>query len=442
MDQGIFRSELFKTAYTGNLGRFKRLALKHAEAQGIEVGKAIGKLVDVGGKGLAKLFNEGGRGCLHFAAEGGSLNVCKYLLETLKVDVDSVDGKGYTPLCRAIEKGHLDTVRYLLEKGANADAYDDINYTPLQIATKSGDTKIIASLLSKGIQLDVANRVGTALEMAARLGHQNAVKMLLDHGANPNVASPELFRPLILAIYAKSWESVELLLQAGADPNAVSCGSTPLIAAARAGRTDVVKRLLEAGADPNYKMNAGLTALEMAAVLCNYQSVGVLFPVTSRIPTYPDWSIAGLLCHLYSDANKMQRKAHEMEKFHQAKSKGRDAFQGEQYHMAAHCYAEALEISPKDPAVLSNLSACYARLGEGIMAQDCAMKCISERPEWPKAHYRLGVTFNVLKMYGEAADAFKKGLTLDPRNKELKDAYRKAIENKLNSLKVEEDNAE
>ncbi|XP_026385337.1 ankyrin-1-like [Papaver somniferum] len=442
MDQGIFRSELFKTAYTGNLSRFKRLALKHAEAQGIEVGKAIGKLVDVGGKGLGKIFDEGGRGCLHFAAEGGSLNVCKYLLDTLKVDVDAIDGKGYTPLCRAIEKGHLDTVRYLLEKGANADAPDDKNYTPLQIAVKSGDTKMIASLLSKGVHLDVANRVGTALEIAAGLGHQNAVKMLLDHGANPNVASPSLQRPLILAISAKSWESVEHLLQAGADPNAVSCGTTPLIAAARDGRTDVVMRLLEAGADPNYKMNAGLTALEMAAVLCNHQSVGVLFPVTSRIPTYPDWSIAGLLSHLYSDANKMQRKAHEMERFRQAKSKGRDAFQGEQYHMAAHWYEEALQISPKDPAVLSNLSACYARAGEGILALDYAMKCGSERPEWPKAHYRFGVACNVQKMYGEAADAFKKGLTLDPRNKELKDAYMKAIENKMNSLKVEEDNAE
>ncbi|KAI3845270.1 hypothetical protein MKW98_009336 [Papaver atlanticum] len=131
-----------------------------------------------------------------------------------------------------------------------------------------------------------------------------------------------------------------------------------------------------------------------------------------------------------------------MEKFHQAKSKGRDAFQEEQYVMAMHCFQEALDISPKDPAVLSNLSACYARLGDEIYALDYATKCLYQRPEWPKAYYRLGVALNMQKMYGDAADAFNKGLTLDPRNKELKDAYIKAIENRLNSLKVEEDNAE
>ncbi|XP_026377442.1 ankyrin-3-like [Papaver somniferum] len=206
-----------------------------------------------------------------------------------------------------MSKGHLDTVRYLLEKGANADASDGTNETPLQYAAREGDTKLMAFLLSKGAQIDVATRLGTALQMAAVFSHQDAVKMLLIHGANPNIGSHEnMLKPLYSAIYTKSWESVELLLKAGADPNDVSCGNSPLVAAARAGRADVVTRLLEAGADPNYKMNAGLTALERAAVFCNYQSVGVLFPVTSCIPTYPDWSVAGLLSHVYSDANKMR----------------------------------------------------------------------------------------------------------------------------------------
>ncbi|KAI3929888.1 hypothetical protein MKW98_004042 [Papaver atlanticum] len=432
MDQELLRLELFKTACTGNLDRFKRLALKHAEAQGIEVGKAIGKLVD-----------KDGDGCLHFACDGGSLNICKYLLETLEFDVDSKDGKGYTPLFHAMSKEHLDTVRYLLEKGANVDASDGTNETPLQYAAQNGNTKLMTLLLSKGAQVDVATRLGTALQMAAAFGRQDAVKMLLNHGANPNVGSHgNMLKPLILAIFTKSWESVELLLQAGADPNAVSCGNTPLVAAARDGRADVVRRLVEAGADPNYKMNEGLTALEMAAVSCNYQSVGVLFPVTSRIPTYPDWCIAGLLSHVYSDANKMRRKAHEMEKFHQAKSKGRAAFQEGQYFMAAHWFEEALDISRKDPAILSNLSACFARLGFGFDALDYATKCISERPEWPKAYYRLGVALNIEKRYDEAADAFNNGLKLDPRNKELKDAYMNAIEARLNSIKVEEDDAE
>ncbi|KAI3926263.1 hypothetical protein MKW98_028399 [Papaver atlanticum] len=42
------------------------------------------------------------------------------------------------------------------------------------------------------------------------------------------------------------------------------------------------------------------------------------------------------------------------------------------------------------------------------------------------------------KRYDDAADAFDKGLTLDPRNKELKDAYMKAIEARLNSVSLSE----
>ncbi|XP_026394970.1 ankyrin-3-like isoform X2 [Papaver somniferum] len=374
----------FNAAYTNKIHNFKY----HAKCEEIGVATTIGKMRD-----------EDERGCLHFAAAGGSLEVCKYLIETLKLDVDPKDEHGHTPLYHAAIKGRLKTVRYLLEMGANADAATDTNYTPLHCAAKIGNTKIMTLLLSRGARVDVASRTGTALQRAASCGHRGAVRVLLDHSANPNVVTSQgMLRPLMSAILGKSWETMELLLQAGADPNAVSCGSSPLIFAARDGRVDDIKRLLEAGADPNYTMNAGLTALEIAAIECNHPIVRVLFPVTSRIPTYPDWSIGGLMKDVNSAANKTQRVVHAEEKFHQAKSKGRDAFQGEQYLMAAHWFQEALAISPKDAAVLSNLSACYACLDDGIEALDYATKCMYERPEWPKAHYRMGVAHSILKV--------------------------------------------
>ncbi|XP_026458567.1 ankyrin-1-like [Papaver somniferum] len=448
------------------------LTLDHVKGEGIGVPEAIKKLV-----------KEGVRGSLHVAASGGSLEVCKYLIENLKLDMDTKDGKGIisphffltvvvaddgvaatdppptggskdivsqtpeekqkaivkwidddfdcknyilicgTPLHHAVIKGHFDTVRYLLEKGANADASNNRNIAALHFAAKSGDAKIITLLLSKGVRLDIATRYGTALQCAASLGHRDAVKMLLDHGANPNVVSSEdVFKPLISAIIAKSWECVELLLQAGADPNAVTYGNTPLVFAARDGSADVIKRLLEAGAGPNYKMNAGLTALEVAAVKCNYQNVGVLFPVTSHTPTYPDWSIAGLLRDVESDANEMQREVHEKEIFHQAITE----LQKQKMHSK----------KSKDPPVLANMSVCFARLGDGNNSLVYATKCVDAMPEWPNAYHRLGVALTIQNRYDDAADAFNKGLTLDPRNKELKDAYMKVMEARLNSMKV------
>ncbi|KAI3893428.1 hypothetical protein MKX03_020272, partial [Papaver bracteatum] len=169
-----------------------------------------------------ELFNAAYTGKLHIfkwlasdLAKGGSLEVCKYLIEDLKLDVDSKDGKGTTPLHHAAMKRHLETARYLLEKGANPEASpDDTDATSLHFAALSGDTKIMTLLLSRGVPVDVAGTSGTALHFAAGTGHPDAVRVLLDHGANPDVVGFQgMFTPLISAIYAKSWECVKLLLQ-------------------------------------------------------------------------------------------------------------------------------------------------------------------------------------------------------------------------------------
>ncbi|RZC59881.1 hypothetical protein C5167_007178 [Papaver somniferum] len=82
-----------------------------------------------------------------------------------------------------------DTVRYLLENGANADASDDTNQPPLHFAPKTGV-----------ITLNVATSAGTAFELAAGLGHRDAVEVLLDHGAM-----------FFCCNFYQSWECVELL---------------------------------------------------------------------------------------------------------------------------------------------------------------------------------------------------------------------------------------
>ncbi|KAI3987393.1 hypothetical protein MKX01_042397 [Papaver californicum] len=184
-----------------------------------------------------------------------------------------------------------------------------------------------------------------------------------------------------------------------------------------------------------FQIKAGLTALEIAAIKYKFPIIGVLFPVTSPIPIYPDWSISGLMKDVNSDANKMQRELAVKEKFHQAISKGRTALLGKRYPEAAYWYTEALAIVPTAAAVLSNLSLCYACLDDGINALDNAVKCLHERPEWPKAYYRIGVALSILKRYGDAADAFLQALTLDPGIEEFKDAYMEAIEDRLNSIK-------
>ncbi|KAI3841285.1 hypothetical protein MKW98_007766 [Papaver atlanticum] len=109
--------DLLDSAYTGNLDRFKIIASRY----------------DNRGDGLAitieRLKDRLGRGSLIFAAAGGSVNVCRYLLEELNLDIDVKDNHGGTPLCYGAVKGHLNSVEYLLEKSVNPNGSNNLNST-------------------------------------------------------------------------------------------------------------------------------------------------------------------------------------------------------------------------------------------------------------------------------------------------------------------------
>jgi len=105
------------------------------------------------------------------------------------------------------------------------------------------------------------------LGLAAFFGHEEAVRLLLARGANPNLAARNAMK--VAAIHAASASGslgIALsLIEAGAEVNAVQqAGFTPLHAAAMTGQTELVKLLLDRGADPNAKADNGRTALAMA----------------------------------------------------------------------------------------------------------------------------------------------------------------------------------
>jgi ankyrin repeat protein len=73
--------------------------------------------------------------------------------------------------------------------------------------------------------------------------------------------------PLHLAVDRGDREAVEILLNSGADPNVKDlAGGTPLHWAVASGFPDLVELLLERGADPNARDNAGNTPLHIAAM--------------------------------------------------------------------------------------------------------------------------------------------------------------------------------
>ena len=108
----------------------------------------------------------------------------------------------------------------------------------------------------------------SALHLAAQSKENEGtiVRLLLSHGADPNIATSESWTPLHWAAYLGKRESVKLLITAGAQVNIQESrfGHTPLVTAARTGHLDVIQILLESGADPTIFTKDGRVAYQIA----------------------------------------------------------------------------------------------------------------------------------------------------------------------------------
>jgi ankyrin repeat protein len=105
----------------------------------------------------------------------------------------------------------------------------------------------------------------TALHEASREGHLECVKILLEHGANPNVSDPSGVTPLHQSAFRGHFEITAALVNAKADVNATDyTGGTPLHEAAKKNRKDLIPILLHAGASLSARNKQRRTPLEIA----------------------------------------------------------------------------------------------------------------------------------------------------------------------------------
>ncbi|VAI04012.1 unnamed protein product [Triticum turgidum subsp. durum] len=313
-DQGFL-----KAAFDGELHLVKKAArVVGRGAEGSRLAEKMGAVRDGYGMGL-----------LHTAALGGSLPVCRYLVEDIRLDVDDVGPMGETPLTVAIGCQNVDLVRYFLDQGAATMKLNDSGSTPLHLAAAAGSCEIVELLLSSGAYVDALHLGGTALHSAARDGRDDIVKVLLDHHADHKITLGGTgYTALAIATVVHSLKCVKLLLEAGADVDG-NCKETPLIIAAISGSTEILKCLVLAGADANVPDSLGRAPIEIAARSGRREDVEILFPVTSRIPNVCDWSVDGIIRHVKSvrPAKKAMLTS--------AKSKAHEAFKNGNYYLAA-----------------------------------------------------------------------------------------------------------
>jgi ankyrin repeat protein len=144
-------------------------------------------------------------------------------------------------------------------------------------AIRRGDLAALKSHLREGAPVNVQTSEGTTpLMLAALYGTADTVRLLTEHGADPNAVDKNGASALLLA--AGDLEKVRSLVERGANVNARSAlGNTPLIAAAaHSDNLEVVKLLIENGADVHAKNVNNVSALAAAVVASDAATVRFL----------------------------------------------------------------------------------------------------------------------------------------------------------------------
>ena len=140
---------------------------------------------------------------------------------------------------------------------------------PLEAAATGRADRLSALLDADPEALNARTPEGfTPLGLAAFLGGPEAVRVLLERGADANDDADNQFgvRPVNAAAAAHDHETMRLLLDAGADPNArQQAGFTPLHSAAHTDDVEMARLLLDHGADPTLATDDGRDAARIAA---------------------------------------------------------------------------------------------------------------------------------------------------------------------------------
>jgi cytohesin len=161
---------------------------------------------------------------LALAAENWHTEVVDTLLKA-GAKPDATDRWGKTALFWAAYEGSTDTVRQLIAAGANVNVIVSEMYygriTPLIVASENGHASTVELLLSAGA--DVSHRPSsgkTALRVAANEGHADVVRLLVDAVVRSKANRRCFDSPLWHAVTSGHMKCVDLLLGAGASPNA------------------------------------------------------------------------------------------------------------------------------------------------------------------------------------------------------------------------------
>ncbi|XP_069787505.1 ankyrin repeat and SOCS box protein 3 isoform X2 [Narcine bancroftii] len=213
----------------------------------------------------------------------------KSLVQLWKMDFTEAYSDTCSAAGLAARKGNVELLKALIKKGHSLDIADNRGWCPIHEAATHKTLKCLRLLvctasLTSGIELKTFEGE-TALHLAAKHGHLEIVRILLQAGANPDAITNENVTPLFLATEKGYIAVVRILLKYGARINGFhsACLWSVVHQAAYQGHLEVLKFLLGKGADKESKDDYGITPLFLAAQYGKLESLRILVQHGSNV---------------------------------------------------------------------------------------------------------------------------------------------------------------
>eukprot|EP00163_Fabomonas_tropica_P031347 TRINITY_DN742_c0_g1_i1.p1 TRINITY_DN742_c0_g1~~TRINITY_DN742_c0_g1_i1.p1 ORF type:complete len:735 (-),score=88.59 TRINITY_DN742_c0_g1_i1:1496-3700(-) len=243
-------ADLVLAAGTGDLGK-----VDHCLQSGVDI----------------NALTQDGVSALHAGAFHGRLESVKHLVGKYQAFLNPRDAGGATPVHLACQKGHFEIVKYLIQMGASLLLKDQGGRLPLHYAARGGDASTLKLVMYRpNTDVNEQDAAGeTPIYFSAYFGNPECARLLVDAGADVNVANSHGDLPVMWCCFNGHSETLEALLQSG-NLNLKcrnSYGWCPLHIAAHMGRIACVEVLLgQAHMDPDSRTEEGHTALHIAVM--------------------------------------------------------------------------------------------------------------------------------------------------------------------------------